>query len=111
VTNLLNAAIQRAQELDNAAMSDAQRIDPRTGNLQMSAHSGFDSTFITHFATVEGTSTACGCALATANPVWVSDITASDIFADTPGLGVMLDAGSRAVASFRSSAPEGALSR
>jgi GAF domain len=96
---VLQAAVLRALQIDGAAMADAQLVDASVDGLRLVAHHGFKPAFVDRFEVVDDTATACGVALASARPVWVADITRSGIFAGKPGLDVMLDAGSRAVAS------------
>lgn len=102
---VLNAAIQRAMLIDGASMANAQLLDPRQAGLRIVAHSGFTTEFLEFFALVDDTSSACGSALAARTPVWVTDTTRSPSFAATRALEVMLEAGSRAVASMPVAAP------
>jgi GAF domain-containing protein len=59
------------------------------------------------FEIVHDEESACGTALAAGKPVWVPEVASSPIFAGTPSLDVMLDAGSRAVASMPVRAEDG----
>lgn len=104
---VLNAAIERAMLVDGASMATAQIFDPGVGALRLVASSGFAPEFLDFFHIVDDSTTSCGIALATATPVWVADTTRSPIFAGTPGLDVLLDAGSRAVASLPLTSPNG----
>lgn len=96
---VLNAAIERAIVIDGASMVTTQVVDPQDQTLRIAVHSGFSREFLNFFETVDGSESACGSALHAAAAVWVPDITESPIFAGTPALDVMLNAGSRAVAS------------
>lgn len=96
---VLNAAIERAMRIDGASMATAQLLDPHRQGLRLLAHRGFTSGFLEFFEDVDDTTSACGVVLADGCPVWVGDTTRSPIFLGTPSLDVMLDAGSRAVAS------------
>lgn len=109
VVRVLKAAIERAMLIDGAQKANAQLLDPNSGGLRIVAHSGFKARFLDFFAVVEDTESACGSALAAGTPVWVPDTTRSPIFAGTPALEVMLDAGSRAVASVPVTSPNGRL--
>lgn len=99
VCGVLADTVAHALGAARAAMADAQLLDPRTGGLRLIAHSGFSEEFIEFFGLVDGEGSACGVALRTGRPVWVSDIERSTIFARSQALDVMLDAGSRAVTS------------
>jgi GAF domain-containing protein len=109
VIRVLNAAIERAMLIDGASMANAQLLDPQRPGLRIAAHSGFTTEFLEFFALVDDTASACGSALAGGTPVWVADTTRSPIFAGTPALEVMLEAGSRAVASVPVTSPTGRL--
>lgn len=85
--------------IDAARMATAQLIEPRNRSLRMLAHHGFSSEFVDFFEAVDRTGGSWGSALATGRPLWVSDIRSSPVFAGSRGLEVLLDAGSRAVAS------------
>lgn len=105
---VLNLAIERAMVIDGASMANAQVVDARRGGLRIVAHSGFPAPFLDFFAFVEHDSNAsCGAALANAGAVWVTHTARSPIFAGSEALDVMLDAGSRAVASVPVTAPNG----
>jgi RNA polymerase sigma-B factor len=109
VIRVLNAAIHRAALIDGASMANAQLLDPKGAGLRIVAHTGFATSFLDYFDVVNDTESACGSALAAGTPVWVSDTARSPIFAGTPALEVMLDAGSRAVASIPLISPHGRL--
>jgi hypothetical protein len=96
---VLQAAVWRALQIDQAPMATAQLFDASIGGLRLVAHHGFTTAFVDYFEIVDDAATSCGLALASARPVWVADITRSRIFSGTPELDVILDAGSRAVAS------------
>ena len=73
------------------------------------APSGFKNNFLEFFEIVDDDESACGTALNSGRSVWVPDTAASTIFVGTPALDVMLDAGSRAVASVPILSPRGRL--
>jgi GAF domain-containing protein len=105
---LLEHAIERAMLIDGASMANAQVVDVEGEGLRIAAHSGFSPEFLEFFELVDHTSnSACGSALAGAGAVWVSDTARTPIFAGSPALDVMLDAGSRRVASVPVTSPRG----
>jgi len=110
VTAICDAAVDSAIRVDRATMANAQLLDPQTRSLRIVAQHGFNRNFLEFFALVDADEeSACGTALNRGRPVWVPDITRSRIFAGTPALDVMLDAGSRAVASVPVTSPDGRL--
>lgn len=109
VVDVLNTAIERALMLDTAAMANAQLVDAQSGGLRITAHSGFRPAFLNFFDLVHDATSACGNALATRRPVWVSDTATSKIFAATRAREVILDADIRAVASVPITSPNGRL--
>jgi hypothetical protein len=105
---VLQVAIERAMLIDGAPMANAQVVDSRTRDLVIVAHTGFPTEFLDFFELVEHTSnTPCGCALANASAVWVPDTARSPICAGSAALRVLLDAGSRGVASVPVKSPNG----
>lgn len=107
VLSILNAAMHRAMGIDAAPMANTQLIDSETRSLRIVTQYGFSTEFIDYFEVVSDSTSACGSALAEACPVWVHDTTGSSIFAGAPSLEIMLEAGSRAVASLPVSSPGG----
>ena len=93
------AAVAEAIGVSGADTGNAQLVDPATGALRIVAQQGFKRRFLDFFEIVHDEESACGTALAAGKPVWVPEVARSAIFAGTPALDVMLDAGSRAVAS------------
>jgi anti-anti-sigma factor len=88
---------------------NAQLLDAPSRSLRIVAQRGFARPFLDFFEVVDGTESACGAALADQGPVWVPDVTMSDIFAGSPALEAMLDANSLAVASIPVIVPTGEL--
>lgn len=109
VVAICNAAIDSAMRIDRADMANAQLFDPQTRSLRIIAQHGFNSNFLNFFEIVDDDESACGTALNSGRSVWVPDTAASTIFAGTPALDVMLDAGSSAVASLPITSPRGTL--
>jgi PAS domain S-box-containing protein len=95
----LSAILDAAIFLANAAKGNMQLSDPFTGGLTLVAQRGFEKPFLDCFRLVTHPSTASGVALATRERVIIEDVLESEIFAGTPGLQVVLDAGVRAVQS------------
>ena len=105
-----NAILRAALTVCAADACDLQLRDPLDGALRIHAQSGFPPEFLTAFETVTtDRPTACAIALATGRPVLVDDVPLSPIFARQPTLAPMLDAGSRAVASYPLRTIEGAV--
>jgi hypothetical protein len=107
-TAVLKVAMERAMLVDGAAMGNAQVFDPETQSLRIVTHSGLPAEFVDFFGLVDrGAKTSCARALADASAVWVADAASSPLFAGSAGLKVLLDAGTRAVASIPVVSPDG----
>lgn len=109
VVAIFDAAIETALQIDRADMGNAQLLDPQDRSLRIIAQRGFKRDFLQFFEIVDDEESACGAALNSGHPVWVPDTAGSEIFMGTPALDVMLDAGSRAVASLPVITPTGRL--
>jgi anti-anti-sigma factor len=109
VVAVCTAAIHRAMRIDRTDKANMQLLDPSTGALRIIAHHGFRRDFLDFFEIVDDAECACGSALSSGRPIWVRDTAASAIFAGTPACDVMLDAGSKAVASVPVRSPNGRL--
>jgi anti-anti-sigma factor len=107
VVSTCKAAVAEAIRVSDANAGTAQLVDPATGALRIVAQHGFKRPFLNFFAIVHDEESARGTALAAGEPVWVPDVARSPVFAGTPALHVMLDAGSRAVASLPVRADDG----
>jgi anti-anti-sigma factor len=92
-------AVGQALEAAGADTGDVQLPDSATGALRIAAHHGFGRRFLDFFEAVHDDDSACGAALAAGRAVWVPEVATSPIFAATPALEAMLEAGSQAVAS------------
>ena len=108
VAAILGEAVEGAIRISGAFGGNAQLPDS-FGALRIVAERGLSRPFLTYFESVEEEESACGKALATGGSVWVSDVTTSPIFAETPAIDVLLDAGARAVVSLPIHAPDGPL--
>jgi anti-anti-sigma factor len=107
VVSTCKAAVAEAIRVSGADAGNAQLVDRATGALRIGAQQGFKRPFLNFFAIVHDEESACGTALAAGEPVWVPEVARSPVFAGTPALDVMLDAGSRAVASLPVRADDG----
>ncbi len=107
VVSACEMAVAEAIGVSGADMGNAQLVDPASGALRIVAQRGFRRPFLDFFETVHDEESACGTALAAGKPVWVPEVARSPIFAGTPAQDVMLDAGSRAVASMPVRADDG----
>ncbi len=108
VVAILGEAVEGAIRISGALNGNAQLADS-SGVLRIVAQRGFSRAFLDFFEIVDDGDSACGRAIATGEPVWVADVTRSPIFDGAPSLDVMLDAGSKAVASLPVHAPGGPL--
>ena len=107
VVSACEMAVAEAIGVSGADTGNAQLVDPASGALRIVAQRGFRRPFLDFFETVHDEESACGTALAAGKPVWVPEVARSPIFAGTPAQDVMLDAGSRAVASMPVRADDG----
>lgn len=107
---LLEPLLNSALEQTGAGMGNIQLLDPADGALTIQAQIGCNPSFLDFFARVHETRGAsCGAALNQARRVIVPDVRKSPIFAGTPSLRVLLDAGVRAVQSTPLVSPSGEL--
>src|SRR5215469_4199861 len=95
----LNAILKAGIAISGAPKGNIQLFDPGSGALRIVAQHGFGAPFLSFFATASGKHTACGSAMRATERVIVEDVTHSEIFAGQPELGVLLEAGVRAVQS------------
>ena len=96
VARCLQEMLEVAIEITGAEKGNIQLVDNDTGHLNMIAQSGFDSAFLTYFASQTPFS-ACVKALETQQRVIVEDVQQSALYVGTPSLDAMLDANVRAV--------------
>jgi PAS domain S-box-containing protein len=96
---LLNEILSAALVATGAEMGNIQLLDS-AGVLRIEAQKGFSQEFLDFFNRVTKDEAAtCGAALAGRERVVVEDVQASPIFAGTPALKVLLNAGVRTVQS------------
>ena len=96
----LGKILDTAISITGATKGNIQLSGREPGSLTISAHRGFEAAFLEFFSHVSNhTASACGAAMLSADRVVIEDVTQSDIFAGQPALGVLLDAGVRAVQS------------
>lgn len=104
------AVIDAAVGIGRAAAADLQVYDARTQSLLIAHQHGLGTEFLAFFASVaRSTPSACAVAWATRAPVVIDHVARSPIFAGQPTLEPMVDAGSRAVASYPLLGPGGAV--
>lgn len=107
VISACETALGEAIGVSGADTGNAQLVVPASGALRIVAQHGFKRPFLDFFETVHDEESACGTALAAGEPAWVPQVARSPIFAGTPARDVMLEAGSRAVASVPVQAGDG----
>jgi signal transduction histidine kinase/DNA-binding response OmpR family regulator len=95
----LDGILDAAIELTGACKGNIQLIDPASGALKIAAQRGFGARFLNFFASVASDACAGGAAMRSTERVVVEDVTQSQLFEGQPSLGVLLDAGVRAVQS------------
>ena len=94
---LLSEILTAARAITGADKGNIQLLD-ETGALRIEAQYGFPKEFLACFNRIKpGHASACGTALARGERIIVEDVEKSPIFAGTPSLKVLLDAGVRAV--------------
>ena len=97
--SLLSEILTAARTITGADMSNIQLLD-HSGALRIESQHGFEREFLDFFDTVrDEEASACGAALARRERIVVEDVEKSPIFAGTPALKVMLNAGVKAVQS------------
>lgn len=94
----LQEVLKVAIEISGADKGNIQLVDPASGLLSMTTQSGFASPFLDFFSD-RNQSGACNVALETQQRVIVEDVRQSALFVGSPSLGVMNNAGVRAVQS------------
>ena len=97
--DLLSEIVKTAVIITDADMGNIQLFDERSGTLKIVASNCFNQPFLDFFNTVHRGQAACGAAMVCKERIIIEDVTQSPIFMDTPSLGVMLEAGVRAVQS------------
>jgi two-component sensor histidine kinase len=100
IEHCLQLILDAAIEITSADKGNIQLLEAGSDALTIAVQTGFDDRFLTFFATVHNDSaSACGAALDSHERVVVEDVAQSPIFAGTPALEVMLEAGARACQS------------
>jgi PAS domain S-box-containing protein len=95
----LNAILGAAVSLTRADKGSMQLLDHSVGGLRLVAQQGFERQFVDLFAVVTNQATSCRAAMERRERVIVEDMLESEIFAGTPELQLLLEAGVRAVQS------------
>lgn len=100
IERCLQLILDAAIEITSADKGNIQLLEPSSGALTIAVQRGFDDRFLRFFATVhDDGASACGAALNSHERVIVEDVAQSPIFAGTPALEIMLQAGARACQS------------
>jgi PAS domain S-box-containing protein len=92
---ILNVAI----EICGADKGNIQLRDRESGKLRIEAHRGFEEPFLEFFTSDAANASACRAAFDDHQRVIVEDVLESEIFAGSPSLAIVRDAGVRAVQS------------
>ena len=100
LTSLLEEIVQAAMDITGADMGNIQLRD-EAGAMQIAAHNGFGQPFLDFLNRLhrERTESACSQAIAGCKRVIIEDVTRSPVFAGSPALTVLQEAGVRAVQS------------
>jgi hypothetical protein len=96
---LLSGMLDQALKVTGASMGNIQLFDRASAALRIEVQRGFQKPFLQFFDSVHDGHAACGTALENRAQVIVEDVSESRIFAGTPALEVVLDAGVRSVQS------------
>jgi PAS domain S-box-containing protein len=95
----LREIVDAAIAISGADKGNIQLFDTTSGKLFIGAQRGFGQPFLDFWNAINGGMGACGAALKSGERVIVEDVTLSPIFAGTPALDVMSQAGVRAFQS------------
>jgi signal transduction histidine kinase/DNA-binding response OmpR family regulator len=107
---LLQAVIDAAITVTDAAMGTLQLYEPVSRSLHIVAQRGFSPAFLDHFKVVQADDTVvCGQALRHNERVLVEDVSQSPLFLGTPAMHVLASEGVRAVQSTPMRARDGQL--
>ncbi len=98
-TTLLLEIVDTAIAVTAADMGNIQLLDPASGTLRIVASRGLEQPFLDFFNSGSGGDGACGAAMRQGKRVIVEDVTTSSIFAGSPELEPMMEAGIRSVQS------------
>jgi anti-anti-sigma factor len=101
LAGVMDAAIHAV----SGSMGTAQYFDSTGDTLHLVAHRGFAHPFVSFFETVRGYDTSCGAAAQDLRPVYVEDVATSPIFAASPELDALVEAGVGSCASIPISTP------
>jgi PAS domain S-box-containing protein len=94
---LLGEILDAALEITHAQMGNVQLFDDDV--LRIVCQRGFEEPFLAFFQSVKQGRGACGTALERGERIIVDDVAASELFAGTPSLEVILASGGRALQS------------
>jgi len=96
---VLGEVVAAAIAISGATKGNIQLLNQASGNLDLAAQRGFDQTFLDYWDSARPGAGACGAAMRLGQRVIVEDISNSPIFAGTPDLDAMLQAGVQAAQS------------
>jgi len=97
---VLEEILDAAMVITGADMGNIQLLDETSQTLRIAVQRGFEKPFLEFFEKVSaGDGASCGAALKQKKRVFVPDVAGSPVFAGTPALPVMIEAGVRAVQS------------
>jgi PAS domain S-box-containing protein len=99
IQTLLDAFLDASIAITDAERGTLQLLDPTTGALRMVAQRGFAQPFLDFFGEIHDGDSACGAAMQRGERVIVEDVTRSEIFVGKASMGVLVDAGVRALQS------------
>ncbi len=97
IQSLLDELMATAVAIMRAEKGTLQLVEE--GSLRIVASHGHDERFLAFFASAEACASACGLAMAQRDRVIIPEVEQSPVFAGTPSLPVMREAGLRAVQS------------
>ena len=96
----LQEVLDTAISIVGAERGNIQLLEPESDVLKIAVQRGFAEPFLSFFSDVRNDHAAtCGAAMRAGERIVVEDVMQSDIFKGTPALGVILQAGVRAVQS------------
>ncbi|HZS84205.1 MAG TPA: ATP-binding protein [Stellaceae bacterium] len=100
VDDCLTEILDLAIAVTGADKGNIQLLDTESGTLRIAVQRGFEKPFLDFFSGIgEAEAGACSAALQSAERVVVYDVMQSESFAGKPALGVLLEAGVRALQS------------
>jgi anti-sigma B factor antagonist len=99
VLAILETTVHEAMRRVHAHAANVQLFDPSTQTLRIVAQEGFGRKFLEFFEVASDDGSDFGARTLTRHPLWIGDVTKSPFLSGSPALDVLLDAGSRSIAS------------